>query len=182
MEGSLLWLAERTGNGDFLFCRQFLWHEVNLLPPCFKERNKTEQPVCAGTNQTVNIKLSFFGGCNICWGFFLPADFLAHQWIQHSGGNRFGIKNQLARVMCCARCVFTVSFRHRKVSHLQVRFHLFLYNRHFHLKPKSWKLKEGPVQATLWLPSPLPPGSLPCLFILILLYTSFLLPATQKKI
>lgn len=99
-----------------------------------------------GQTRRLTLNSVFFGGCNICWGFLLPADFLAHQWIQRSGGNRFVIKNQLARVcrhlaMCCARCVFTVSFRHRKFSHLQVHFHLFLYNRHFHLKPKSWKLK-----------------------------------------
>lgn len=46
-----------------------------------------------------------------------------------------------------------VSFRHRKVSNLQVCFYLFVYSRGFYSKPKSWKLREGPAQAPTTLSS-----------------------------
>lgn len=36
------------GNGDFSFCRQCLWHQVKLLPPCFKERNRQNSQFTLG--------------------------------------------------------------------------------------------------------------------------------------
>lgn len=133
----------------FYFSRQFLWHQVNLLPPCFKERNKTQQPVHAGTNQTFKIKLGF-----LLWLPHLLRVPYSYKFISPSVNSVLWWKSiwnqklisqsfqESCYVFCCARSMLLASFRQKGFT-ATGPFSLVCIEQTFPLKAKVLKIEKG---------------------------------------
>lgn len=131
----------------FYFVDSFCWHQVNLLPPCFKERNKTEQPVCAGTNQTVNAKLSFFwwlqhllrvpSSCR----FFSPSVNSAFWWKSICDQKPISQSLQASCYVLCKVCVYS-EFQAQKVFTPTGPFSLISIQQTFPFKAKVLKIER----------------------------------------
>lgn len=122
MEGRILLLMFRTGNGGFLFCGESLWHPVNLLPPCFKGKNTAEQPVHSGTTLAFKLNSEFLWLQNLLRVPF-PHKFISPPANSVLCENPFGIKSQPARNLALGSAMWDVHVCSKFQT--QERFHTY---------------------------------------------------------